>query len=178
MLSVPAASLLAPCPLSRAGEDVTWPGEHHCIPEQEPAPILPVQHAANIPGRICPSLLLPASAEGQGEGHGSRVLTLAHHMHEAFGWLEQVPSLGGVCSRGAASGASAGPGSCAQGAESPLPLWFPSPSPRAGGCCQLPRLACSFWSCAELLLLPGGYLSWFGLPTGDGRWQSCSCRKG
>lgn len=29
-----------------------------------------------------------------------------------------------------------------------------------------------------LLLLPGSYLSWFGLPTGDGRWQSCSCRKG
>lgn len=30
----------------------------------------------------------------------------------------------------------------------------------------------------RLLPLPGGYLSWFGLPMGDGHWQSCSCRKG
>lgn len=37
----------------------------------------------------------------------------------------------------------------AQGAGALLPLWLPSPSPWAGGCCQLPRLACSFWSCAE-----------------------------
>lgn len=30
----------------------------------------------------------------------------------------------------------------------------------------------------RLLPLPGGYLSWFGLPTGDGHWQSRPCQKG
>lgn len=62
--------------------------------------------------------------------------------------------------------------------QKPRSLWFPSPSPWAGDAASSPGLLAPSGAVLRLLLLPGGYLSWFGLPTGDGRWQSCSCQKG
>lgn len=79
----------------------------------------------------------------------------------SLAWLEQVPTLGCAFQGGQRGEHQQDPGAVAvcllwgdfpfpaQEAGALLPILLPSSSLWAGGCCQLPRLACFSWSCAE-----------------------------